>query len=116
MSQSRIQFLDEYYYLIIKLLPKKAYHHQRPQGYFIFSFIKTRAMSRHECNTTDFIKLTNFSDYCLQNPTDFEFCFPETETRMSCVAVILCVFNAVIGFFGNLLTLTAIPFAAKHKK
>ena len=59
------------------------------------------------------------SNYCLTNnfPGDSE-CFPYlNNTRVySQITGGWCIFNAVIGFFGNLLTLLSIPFAAKYNK
>ncbi len=32
------------------------------------------------------------------------------------IAGIWCILNSIVGFSGNLLTMLAIPYAAKHKK
>ena len=62
------------------------------------------------------------SNFCLNVSQDREACFPEKykshdgEVGIAIIAGILCTINAFIGTFGNLLTLIAIPFAAKRKK
>ena len=46
-----------------------------------------------------------------------EECFPSYITDTVAVLTgIWCIFNAIIGFTGNLLTLLAIPFAANRKR
>ena len=62
------------------------------------------------------------SNFCLNVSQDRDTCFPEKykshdgEVGIAIIAGILCTINAFIGTFGNLLTLIAIPFAAKRKK
>ena len=48
-------------------------------------------------------------------------CFPSNYTDkdgmdFATMAGILCILNAIIGTFGNLLTILALPFAARRKK
>ena len=50
------------------------------------------------------------------NETVYEDCFPNYSKWNVILSGILSLSNAVIGFTGNLLTLLAIPFAAKKKK
>ena len=63
----------------------------------------------------------NLSLLCIDNSLPDEFksqlkCFPEQFTLASSTIVgIWCVINSFIGFTGNLLTLCAIPYAAKNK-
>ena len=62
------------------------------------------------------------SDYCLriwQNGLNgSEYCFPESimENGTGAILGTWCIINAIIGFFGNLLTLVAIPYASFNKR
>ena len=65
-----------------------------------------------ERNTT-----SSMSQKCLEawsNGIDMENCFP--SSTLGTIASIWCLVNGVIGFAGNLLTLLAIPYAAKKKQ
>ena len=63
----------------------------------------------------------NLSLLCIDNALPDEIksqlnCFPKQFTDASSTIVgIWCVINSFIGFTGNLLTLCAIPHAAKNK-
>ena len=54
------------------------------------------------------------SAFCLSSASNPECCFPLSQT-ISLFAGIFCAVNAVVGTLGNLLTLTAIPYA-KYKR
>ena len=56
-----------------------------------------------------------FSEFCLQHPEELQ-CFPQSMQHLSDFAGIWCIVNAVLGFSGNLLTILAIPYAAKRQK
>lgn len=59
------------------------------------------------------------SDFCLTNdfPEDSGCLRYHEKTELySNIAGAWCIINAVIGFCGNLLTLTAIPYAAVSNK
>ena len=61
----------------------------------------------------------NFSHFCLSHAEDFpDNCFPSDEIfpGFRRAVGIWCIVNAVIGSMGNLLTLLAIPYAAKRNK
>ena len=59
----------------------------------------------------------NISDICLKHPDKFpENCFPKELNELSIAVGIWCTINAIIGFLGNLLTILAIPYAAKKNK
>ena len=63
----------------------------------------------------------NLSLMCIDHSLEDEIrnnlnCFPEQFTVLSSTTVgVWCVINSLIGFTGNLLTLCAIPYAAKNK-
>ena len=65
------------------------------------------------CNGSKYIEM--FSEFCLQHPEEHQ-CFPQSMQYLSDFAGIWCIINAVLGFSGNLLTLLAIPYAAKRQK
>ena len=65
------------------------------------------------CNDTNHIQM--FSDFCLEYPKEKQ-CFPQQMRGMSVAAGVWCIMNAILGFSGNLLTILAIPYAAKKKK
>ena len=77
------------------------------------------AESNMQCleNNTRFM-----SDYGLQiwqnGLNGSEHCFPESimENGIGAILGTWCIINAVIGFFGNLLTLVAIPYASFNKR
>ena len=65
------------------------------------------------------IEAYNLSTYCTdasKTDAEAEICFPEDIRSFSTLAAIWCLVNAFVGFSGNLLTILAIPFAAKRKK
>ena len=65
-----------------------------------------------EQNTTNYM-----SQLCLDawtNGIDMENCFPSSE--LGTITSIWSVVNGLIGFIGNLLTLLAVPFAARKKR
>ncbi len=67
------------------------------------------------CNQTKLLK--NWSDICLDHSFDFpETCYPSEHYDLKFALAIGCVVYGVIGFVGNLLTILAIPYAAKKKK
>ena len=77
--------------------------------------------SRLTCNDTllDTNLLFNLSHHCLIDPDFSPDCFPDEFEWSAGVTIaegIWCILNAVIGFFGNLLTLLAIPYAAHKNK
>ena len=65
------------------------------------------------CNGSKYIQM--FSDFCLQHPEEFQ-CFPQQMRDISVFAGIWSIVNAVLGICGNLLTILAIPYAAKRQK
>ena len=57
------------------------------------------------------------SDICLKNYTFHEKeCFPKEIKPWSTYAGIWCILNSLFGTTGNLLTILAIPYAARRKK
>ena len=65
------------------------------------------------CNDTNYVEA--WSDYCL-NVVFLDACYPLKHYDFNFVLGIWCVFLGLIGFVGNLLTILAIPYAAKKKK
>ena len=71
-------------------------------------------MQNKSCNATTFMLLKNMSDFCLNKEPDFSSqCFPLDYHDLKVVEAVWCIFFALSGFTGNLLTLLAIPYAAK---
>ena len=73
-----------------------------------------------ECNCT-LETAYALKDICTDlsyNDSAVEFCYPEKlrEGNLSMLAGIWCLINAVVGLSGNMMTLFAIPYAAKRKK
>ena len=65
------------------------------------------------CNGTNDLK--GWSTYCL-NIAFLEECYcPSKHYELNFVTGIWCVISGLIGFVGNLLTIFAIPYAAKKK-
>ena len=65
------------------------------------------------CNGTNDLK--GWSTYCL-NIAFLEECYcPSKHYELDFVTGIWCVISGLIGFVGNLLTIFAIPYAAKKK-
>ena len=63
-------------------------------------------------NTTN-----SMSQKCLDawsNGIDLDHCYP--VSTLGTIASIWCMINGTIGFVGNLLTLLAIPYAARKKQ
>ena len=59
----------------------------------------------------------NLSFFCLDKVYDFpKQCFPSEFHHFKIIEGIWCVINAIIGSTGNLLTILAIPYAAKKKQ
>ena len=59
----------------------------------------------------------NISKICAEQPFTEEFdCFPEYLKDIGSYFGIWCLFIAVLGMFGNLMTIFAIPYAAKKRK
>ena len=63
----------------------------------------------------------NMSDICTDlsySDAEVEFCFPKKirESNLSTLAGVWCLINSVVGLSGNMMTLFAIPYAAKRKK
>ena len=65
------------------------------------------------CNDTNIVEV--WSDYCL-NVVFLGACYPSKRYEFKFALGIWCVILGLIGFFGNLLTILAIPYAAKKKK
>ena len=73
-----------------------------------------------ECNCT-LETAYALKDICTDlsyNDSALEFCYPEKlrDGNLSTLAGIWCLINAVVGLSGNMMTLFAIPYAAKRKK
>ena len=62
----------------------------------------------------------SMSENCLNTSINyFANCFPYNDKNgvvVATIAGILCTINAIVGFFGNLLTILAIPYAASKNK
>ena len=75
------------------------------------------SLENQACDTSTVLK---FSDYCLgKDPEHWpRQCFPNDEIfgGFAPTVATFCAINAIIGFFGNLLTIVAIPYAAKRNK
>ena len=65
------------------------------------------------CNDTNHLEV--WSDYCL-NVVFLDACYPSKRYEFKFALGIWCVFLGLIGFIGNLVTIVAIPYAAKKKK
>ena len=65
------------------------------------------------CNDTN--HLESWSDYCL-NVVFLDACYSSNHYEFRFVLGVWCVILGLIGFVGNLLTILAIPYAAKKKK
>ena len=71
---------------------------------------------RMELVCNDSADLQKLSDYCLQFPNDTQTCFPDEFGSIGILTGIWCITNAFVGCLGNLLTILAIPFAAKRRQ
>ena len=62
----------------------------------------------------------SMSENCLNTSINyFANCFPYNDKNgvvVATIAGILCTINAIVGSFGNLLTMLAIPYAANKNK
>ena len=63
----------------------------------------------------------DMSEICLDtNINQKADCFPSeykyNDGQIAKIAGTLCVINSIVGFMGNLLTILAIPYAAKRNK
>ena len=68
------------------------------------------------CSAPHVYDLSLFCTNQSKSDEESKICFPDDIRSYSVLAGIWCVINAVVGFSGNLLTLLAIPFAARRKK
>ena len=71
-----------------------------------------------KCNITN---LQAMSQLCLKSweygdSTAPEDCFPQSTNYNGTITSIWCMIQGFVGITGNLLTLLAIPYAAKKKK
>ena len=67
------------------------------------------------CNDSRLLK--NLSEFCLKNPKDFsERCLPSDHGLIFIITGIWITVNSIVGSIGNLLTILAIPFAAKRNQ
>ena len=82
--------------------------------------VDLHSSSRMECNCT-LETAYALKDICTDlsyNDSAVKFCYPEKlrDGNLSTLAGIWCLINAVVGLSGNMMTLFAIPYAAKRKK
>ena len=72
-------------------------------------------MTSHELeNTIHYMSKKCLDAWTWDNGTDIEECFPNsTLVNLACI---WCSVNGFIGLVGNLLTIFAIPYAARRKK
>ena len=69
-----------------------------------------------ECTDTQVFNLSSFCTNLSKTEEESKICFPEDIRSFSILAGIWCIINAIVGFSGNLMTLLAIPFAARRNK
>ena len=68
------------------------------------------------CDNSNSSILRKWSDFCLDNFDGFpNQCF-SSDHKLTFWLGLWCILNAVVGFVGNLLTIIAIPYAAKKQK
>ena len=61
--------------------------------------------------------LVNFSDFCLSQQENFPAqCFPSEYINLRIAVGIWAIICGIVGFIGNLLTIIAIPYAAKNNQ
>ena len=65
------------------------------------------------CNDTNYVEV--WSDYCF-NVVFLDACYSSNHYEFKFALGIWCVILGLIGLVGNLLTIIAIPYAAKKKK
>ena len=70
-------------------------------------------MNSSLCNDTNNVE--GWSEYCL-NVVFLDECYPLKRYEFKFALGLWCVILGLIGFVGNLLTILAIPYAAKKKK
>ena len=68
------------------------------------------------CDNSNSSILRKWSDFCLDNFDGIpDQCF-SSDHKLTFWLGFWCILNAVVGFTGNLLTILAIPYAAKRQK
>ena len=61
--------------------------------------------------------LEEFSDFCLNPNNSFASqCFPSENDGLRFAAGVWSIIFGIVGFVGNLLTIIAIPYAAKNNQ
>ena len=61
--------------------------------------------------------LVHFSDLCLSQPDNFSTeCFPSEYYNLRIAVGVWSIISGFVGFAGNLLTIIAIPYAAKNNQ
>ena len=65
------------------------------------------------CNDTNIVE--GWSYYCL-NVVFLDACYPSKRYEFKFALGIWCAVLGLVGFVGNLLTILAIPYAAKKKR
>ena len=69
--------------------------------------------------STNLSEILLISDLCtndLSRPLNGDLCFPKELADVSIYLGAWSIFIGILGFFGNLMTLIALPFASKRKK
>ena len=89
-----------------------------PSEFDLFSWLSNNLESMNSsipdfCNDTNYVEV--WSDNCL-NVAFLDACYPSKQYEFKFALGIWCVILGLIGFVGNLLTIIAIPYAAKKKK
>ena len=75
-------------------------------------------------NSTDYLEkkcngsfLEEFSDFCLTPNNSFASqCFPSENNGLRFAVGVWSIIFGIVGFVGNLLTIIAIPYAAKNNQ
>ena len=61
--------------------------------------------------------LDKFSDFCLNDTNSFATqCFPSENKGLRSIVGVWSIVFGIVGFVGNLLTIIAIPYAAKNNQ
>ena len=60
--------------------------------------------------------LVEFSDLCLSQPNFTSHCFPTEYYNLRIAVGVWSIISGFVGFAGNLLTIIAIPYAAKNNQ
>ena len=86
-----------------------------PSEFDSFSWLSNNleSMNNSTCNDTNDVEV--WSDNCL-NLVFLDACYPSKLYEFKVALGIWCVILGLIGFVGNVLTIIAIPYAAKKKK